>query len=139
LKYEEYKRNYIRNPEEQEFGFESLNSVTLFYEDFHAAINYYTDVLGKPNYQEGEFTFGWRIGTGWLTILKGKSGNPSNVEIAFIMKSYEEANLLQQAFIEAGGTGQEPVDTLMYDPVHICPVTDPFGVEIMVYAKVDKK
>jgi hypothetical protein len=43
---------------------------------------------------------------------------------------------LYQAFISAGGVGQEPVDTLMYEPVHICPVTDPFGVEIMVFSKI---
>ncbi len=135
MNYEEYKNNYLRNPEEQQFAFESVNSVALFYEDFHPAINYYSAVLGSPNYQEGEYTFGWRIGSGWLTIMKGKEGNPRNVEISFIMRTPDEADLLQQAFIEAGGEGQEPTDTLMYEPVHICPVTDPFGVGIMVYSK----
>ena len=135
MNYEEYKNNFIRNPEEQEFAYQSMNSVALFYEDFHEAINYYTAVLGTPNYQEGEFTFGWRIGSGWLTILKGRKGNPHNVEVSFIMHSSEEADRLQQAFIAAGGVWQEPMDTLMYIPVHLCPVTDPFGVEIMVYSK----
>ena len=135
MNYEVYKNNYHRNPENQDFAYESMNSVALFYEDFHAAIKYFTAVLGTPNYQEGEFTFGWRIGSGWLTIMKGKQGNPQNVEVSFIMQSPEEADRLQQAFIAAGGVGQEPVDTLMYIPVHLCPVTDPFGLEIMVYSK----
>ena len=137
---EDYQQYFLRDPQSEPlYGFESMNAVTLFFEDFFPAINYYTAVLGEPHYKEGEYTYGWRISSAWLTILKGSAGNPRNVEIAFMMQNAAEADRLQQAFIAAGGVGQPPQDTLMYDPVHLCPVTDPFGVEIMVFARSEKQ
>jgi hypothetical protein len=69
-----------------------------------------------------------------LTLLKGKQGNPRNVEITLELESRKAAGALQHAFIEAGGQGETPADQLMYQPVWACPVRDPFGLEIMITA-----
>ena len=99
---------------------------------FDQAVSYYAQVLGPPAYVEGAGTRGWPIGSGWLTLLRGTSGNPRNVEVTFRVETVQEAERLQRAFIEAGGTGQEPSDQLMYEPVRFCPVRDPFGTDLLV-------
>jgi uncharacterized glyoxalase superfamily protein PhnB len=105
---------------------------TLYFEDFGAAIAFYEQVLGPPTYVEGDGTRGWSIGTGWLTLLQGRVGNPQNVEITLELETAEEAEALQRAFVAAGATGLAPSDQLMYRPVRACPVVDPFGLEIMI-------
>jgi hypothetical protein len=67
-----------------------------------------------------------------LTLLKGKKGNPKNVELNIIMQTPQEADRLQAAFIEAGGVGEPPSDQLMYEPIRFCPVVDPFGTNILI-------
>jgi uncharacterized glyoxalase superfamily protein PhnB len=126
------KANFTDPPPESRFRFRDSFGVTLYFEEFEAAIAFYEEVLGPPSYVEGEGTRGWRIGDGWLTLLKGKQGNPQNVEIAFELETVEEAEALQSAFIAAGATGSTPSDQLMYRPVRSCPVVDPFGTEIMI-------
>jgi hypothetical protein len=133
MDYETYKKNFFTDPAPQpRYGFIGDFAVTLFYQDYAAAIAYYEQVLGPPAYVEGAGTRGWRIGAGWLTLLQGKSGNPKNIEITFGVATPEEADALQQAFIAAGGKGPAPSDGLMYQPIRYCPVTDPFGVDILV-------
>ena len=39
-----------------------------------------------------------------------------------------------RSVVAVGATGTEPSDELMYQPVRCCPVIDPFGAEIMIYA-----
>ena len=39
----------------------------------------------------------------------------------------EEAERLHAAFLEAGGKGDPPSDSLMYVPIRYCFLTDPFG------------
>ena len=102
------------------------------YTQFDSAVSYYRQVLGSPAYVEGEGTRGWPIGSGWLTLLRGKSGNPRNVEVTLQLESPEEAERLQRAFIEAGGEGPTPSDELMYEPIRSCPVRDPFGTEVLI-------
>jgi len=41
---------------------------------------------------------------------------------------------MQAAFIAAGAAGPHPSDQLMYVPVRVCPVTDPFGTELLIIA-----
>ena len=65
---------------------------------------------------EGKETRGWQIGSGWLMSLRGKSGNPRNVEVTLQMDTPEEAERLQRAFIIAGGEGSAPSNQLMYPP-----------------------
>ena len=50
------------------------------------------------------------------------------------MKTPKEAERLQAAFIEAGGTGPGPSDQLIYEPIRSCPVRDPFGTDILIAA-----
>jgi hypothetical protein len=137
MDFETYRKKYFADPpHEQRYNFRGDFGVTLFYQDYEAAIAYYEQVLGPPAYLEGEGTRGWQIGRGWLTLLKGKSGNPRNLEITFVMSSPEEAEALQRALIEAGGTGSAPSDTLMYEPIRTCAVTDPFGVDLLVISPI---
>ena len=137
MDYQTYQKKYFSDPApKQRYNFTGDFGVTLFYQDYKAAIAYYERVLGPPAYVEGEGTRGWRIGQGWLTLLMGKSGNPSNLEITFVMSSPAQAEVLQRAFIEAGGTGPVPSDELMYVPIRYCAVTDPFGVELLVISSL---
>jgi len=50
----------------------------------------------------------------------------------------QESEALQRAFIAAGAKGPAPSDQLMYVPVRSCPVTDPFGVDVMIFAALEK-
>jgi hypothetical protein len=106
--------------------------VTLFFSDFDAVVEYYGEVLGPPAYVEGDGTRGWPIGRTWMTLLKGKAGHPDNVEFNIVMQTPQEADRLQAAFIEAGGTGDPPSDELMYELIRFCPVQDPFGTNILI-------
>jgi hypothetical protein len=136
MDYEAYRQAYFVDPApEPRFGFAGLLGLTLYYQDYQAAVDFYQMVLGPPAYAEGEGTRGWRLGNTWLTLLQGRSGQPSNVEVSIVMESVEEAERLQRAFIEAGATGPEPVDGLMYEPVRLCPVTDPFGTQLLIFSK----
>jgi uncharacterized glyoxalase superfamily protein PhnB len=133
MDYETYKKKFYADPSPKpRYNFTGAFGSTLFYEDYQAAITYYEKVLGPPAYIEGEGTRGWRIGGGWLTLFQGKSRNPTNVEITFVVATPEEAEALQHAFIEAGGEGSAPSDELMYEPIRFCAVTDPFGVGLLV-------
>jgi hypothetical protein len=133
MDYETYRQNYfVDPPPKSRYAFRGTFGVTLFYEDFQAAVDYYERVLGPPAYVEGKGTRGWRIGEGWLTLLWGRSGNPQNVETTFVVSTPAEAEALQQAFIEAGGQGPIPSDELMYEPIRSCAVTDPFGVSLLI-------
>jgi hypothetical protein len=132
---EAYLQRHFADPEPgPRFEFHSVHGATLYFADFDAAVGYYTEVLGEPAYVEGTGTRGWRIGESWLTLLAGGDGAPANTEIGFAVESAAEAERLQAAFIAAGGTGPEPTDALMYRPVRVCPVTDPFGTSLLVYA-----
>lgn len=137
MDYDAYRSAYFTQPmPEPRYRFSGAFGVTLYFEDYEASVGYYRQVLGPPAYVEGEGTRGWPVGSGWLTLLQGKAGNPRNVEVSFWMENPEEAERLQQAFIEAGGEGPAPSDELMYEPVRACPVRDPFGTEILVVSRL---
>ena len=137
MDFDAYYRAYFLNPQpEPRFTFRGNFGLTLYYQDFEAAVAFYEKTLGPAGYQEGDSTRGWRIGQGWLTLLRGNQGNPRNVETTFELDTVQQAEALQQAFIAAGAQGAEPSDQLMYMPVRICPVTDPFGVDVMIFAKI---
>ncbi len=135
MDFEAYRKaNFIDPPPEQRYRFSGSFGTTLYYEDYEAAVSFYTRVLGRPHYVEGEWTRGWPVGTGWLTLLKGKQGSPQNIEVTFELATTAEAEALQKDFIAAGAKGYPPADQLMYRPVRACPVVDPFGLEIMIIA-----
>ena len=138
MDYEAYRKAYYTDPQPQSrYRFMGFNGVALFFEDFDSAVEYYQQVLGPPAYVEGQGTSGWQIGSGWLTLLKGKSSGPTNVEVILNMETPEQAEQLQRAFIGAGGTGPEPSDQLMYEPIRSCPVRDPFGTDLLIISKLD--
>jgi hypothetical protein len=133
MDYESYQRKYFTDPPPPpRYNFTGTFGITLYFQDYITAIAYYERVLGPPAYVEGAGTRGWRIGQGWLTLLMGKSGEPRNVEITFMMSSPAEAEALQHAFINAGGSGSPPSDEFMYELIRYCTVSDPFGVDILI-------
>jgi len=137
MDYENYQKNYFTDPPpEQRYNFTGDFGVTLFYQDYAPAIAYYERVLGPPAYVEGDGTRGWRVGQGWLTLLKGESGNPRNLEITFMVSSPAQSEALQRAFIGAGGAGPAPSDELMYEPIRYCAVTDPFGTALLIISSL---
>lgn len=135
MDFERYQKQFFVAPQPaQKFEFKGLMGITLFFEAFETAVSYYTAVLGPPAYIEGTGTRGWQLGNTWLTLLKGNTGSPKNVELSIITQTVAEAERLQDAFISAGGTGDAPSDQLMYQPIRYCPVTDPFGTHILIHA-----
>jgi hypothetical protein len=134
MDYDHYREKFFTVPApEQRFKFRGLHGATLYFSDYEAAVSYYTRVLGEPAYVEGTGTRGWQLGNTWLTLLKGETGNPQNMELNIIMQTPDEADRLQAAFIQAGGTGEPPSDQLMYQPVRYCAVDDPFGTHILIF------
>jgi hypothetical protein len=133
MNYEEYRDAYFTDPmPEPRYRFRGSFGVTLYFEEFAAAVDYYRRVLGPPAYVEGDGTRGWPIGSGWLTLLRGTLGGPQNVEVTLELDNPEEAERLQRAFIDAGGNGPAPSNQLMYEPIRSCPVRDPFGTDILI-------
>lgn len=137
MNYEEYRNAYFANPmPEPRYVFNGSFGVTLYFEEFEAAVDYYGQVLGPPAYVEGAGTRGWPIGSGWLTLLQGRSGNPRNVEVTLQVDTPAEAERLHRAFIDAGGEGPAPTDELMYEPIRSCPVRDPFGTDLLIISQL---
>ena len=135
-----YRKAFFVEPApEQRFRFNGAFGTTVYFEDYEKAIAFYEAVLGPPRYVEGDSTRGWPIGNGWLTLLRGTQGNPRNVEITLELETVGEAEALQRDFISSGAKGQPPSDQIMYRPVRSCPAIDPFGLEIMIIAPLDKK
>ena len=132
------KNNFVDPAPPQLFEFLGIRGAALYFLDFDGAVGFYTSVLGPPGYVEGDGTRGWKIGNSGLTLLKGGTGAPANSELPFVMKSPAEAERLQATFIEAGATGPAPSDQLMYEPVRYCPVVDPFGTDILIYAPLPR-
>ena len=140
MDYEEYCKAYFREPMPRpRYQYWGFAGVALFIEDFDSVVEFYQQVLGPPAYAEGSGTRGWRIGSGWLTLLRGKSGGIQNVEVILRMETPEEAERLQTAFINAGGEGPAPSNQLMYEPIRSCPVRDPFGTNILIISSLEDK
>lgn len=137
MDYNTYRHAYFVDPvPEPRFALEGVHGVALFFSQYEAAVEFYTTVLGPPAYVEGRGTRGWRLGGTWLTLLAGGDGAPSGIEIPIVTSTPAEAERLQQAFIDAGATGPHPADQLMYEPIRSCPVTDPFGTHLLIYARL---
>ena len=137
MDYETYRRLYVVDPPPKpRFAFGSTE-VTLFFDKYPQVVEYYSQVLGPPGYIEGDSTTSWQIGSNWITLLRGRSGAPTNMEVAFKMQTPAAAEQLQKAFIDAGGEGEPPSDQIMFKPVRYCPVVDPFGTNILAFAQLD--
>ncbi|MFH2072009.1 MAG: hypothetical protein ABIJ75_04065 [Actinomycetota bacterium] len=133
--HDEIHDSYVAFPApEPRFRFRRAGGPVLFFSEYPQVLAFYIEVLGEPGYAEGTGTRGWIIGESYLTLLRGGDGAPRNTEIGLVMATPEEAERLQAAFIAAGGSGDDPSDQLMYEPVRFCPVTDPFGTSLLIYA-----
>jgi len=136
MDYEEYRKTYFVHPQPApRFEFAGIRGASIFVEDYDAAVEFYSKVLGPPCYIETEDpTRGWQLGDTWLTLFQSKESGPKNTEINIQMRSAEEADRLQAAFKEAGAKGPAPGDVFMYDPIHYCPVQDPFGTSLLIFS-----
>ncbi len=62
----------------------NLNSILIGSEDPEHLAAYYTKLLGKPAYDEGDGFTSWQIGSGWMSVgphdqVKGKNAHPGRV------------------------------------------------------------
>jgi len=137
MDFEDYRARYYRDPlPEQRFPFVGVRGATLYYQAYPAALAFFRQVFGEPAYKEGEFTHGWRIGESWLTVFPANEGSPANLEVPVYLQTPEAVDALYAAFISAGAAGAPPQDTLMYVPVYMTVVTDPFGVMFTLVCEV---
>ena len=135
MDYAEYRRQFfVDPPPEPRFEIRGIGGVSIFVADFATALAYYTEVLGSPDYVEGDNTRGWRLGNAWLTLFPSTDGGPHNADIQLELATCAEAERLHEALIAAGGTGQPPSDELMYIPMRFCSATDPFGTQWVIYS-----
>jgi catechol 2,3-dioxygenase-like lactoylglutathione lyase family enzyme len=137
MEFDAYQQSYFADPQPApRFDYAGLHGATLFYQDYAAAVDFYTQVFGPPAYLEGPHTRGWRLGDTWLTLLKG-DGRPQHVEVALSMRTPAAAEAVQAAFAAAGGRATPPSDQLMYAPIRYCPATDPFGTAWLITAPLE--
>lgn len=138
MDYEAYRKKHFTDPAPQpRFEFSGLMGYALYLQDYQAALDFYTEVLGQPAYVEGEFTHGWQLGNAWLTLFPAQEGKPSSVEVHLKMAAPGDVDKLHAAFLAAGAEGPEPSDELMYEPLRFAMVTDPFGTQFLIVAKRD--
>ncbi len=129
MDFEEYRKKYYTDPPPDSlYQVRGIHGATLYYQDYQAALDFFQQVFGPPAYVEGELTHGWKLGSSWLTVFPARQGDPQNLEVPIYLQSAEEVDRLYTAFLAAGAKGAEPQNTLMYRPVRMAIVTDPFGV-----------
>ncbi len=136
LDFAAYEQAFFTHPAPpSRFRFRRLGGVSIAVADLAAASAFYTAVLGPPGYVEAD-AHGWRIGDAWLTLLADAQAGTGRSAVGFslALDSPGEAERLQRAFAAAGATTTAPQDTLMYEPVRLCPVIDPFGTHILLIA-----
>lgn len=129
--------NFSSNP----FKIVGVNYVSLYVKDFDAAVEFYSRILNPPTYEEKD-TYGWKMGTTWLTIFPSKYGtsqgrNPCNAEFAIQVATPEAVDELYEMFLKAGAKDYcPPEDTQMYESMRFACVDDPFGMRIDVYCPI---
>lgn len=139
MDYETYRRKYFPDPQpESRFAIEGLHGVALYYADYTAALEFFHQVFGPPNYSEGEGTRGWHLGDCWLTVFPASTGHPKNNEVHLLLQNSAELDRLRQAFLDAGAQGDPPEQALMYEPLVIAALTDPFGGTWLLLSRVDQ-
>ena len=137
MDYETYrKHNFVDPQPEPRFDVFGVRGATLYYDDYAGAVAFYTRVFGPPAYQEGEFTIGWRLGDTWLTLFPAENGTPVNAEVPLYCTTRSAVDALYTALVDAGARGDPPAETMMYRPVYMAIVTDPYGVTIDVVCEL---
>lgn len=123
-----YRRAYYTDPAPPpRFPMVGLAGVSLYIERYEEAVAFYTAVLGQPAYVEGQWTHGWQIGSGWLTLFPAQANGPANMDVTVRVASPSDVAALREAFVAAGATGDPPSDQLMYEAVRYAQINDPFG------------
>jgi catechol 2,3-dioxygenase-like lactoylglutathione lyase family enzyme len=118
-----------------------INYVSLYVKDFEAAVEFYSRILNPPTYEEKN-TYGWKMGTTWLTLFPSKYGtsngsNPCNAEFAIQVDTPKAVDKLYEKFLEAGARDYcPPEDTKMYESMRFVCVDDPFGMRIDIYCPI---
>ena len=118
-----------------------LAYVSLYPQDYAAAVAFYRDVLGEPDqteatHPEDGVLSAWRMGGTYLTIFPHEGaprpGVPAaNVEFAIVLDAPEAVDAWHAAFLAAGAREcTAPVDTRMYEPMRFSCLDDPFRVRI---------
>jgi hypothetical protein len=131
LDFAAYERAFFTMPPPPpRFRFQRISGVAIEVEDLERAQAFYAQVLGPPAYVESDAR-GWRIGQTWLTLLPGER-RAASVSFSIEVETPQEADRLQRAFADAGATIRPASDQLMYRPIRMCPVVDPFGTDILV-------
>lgn len=128
MDFEDYRRRYFVQPAPPpRFGLRGIRGAALYYQEYAGALAFYTGVFGPPAYVEGENTQAWKLGDTWLTLFPAREGGPMNVEVLLYLDSAEELDRLYSALTSAGAKGEPPADTLMFAPVRMTVLKDPFG------------
>ena len=136
MDFDEYQREFFIRPTPiPRFPFTRIGGVTITVERFEEACAFYRAVLGPPAFVEGAEAVGWPLADAWLTLLPGRGGSSAaTVSMTLEVATAAEADRLQQTFVHAGATASPARNTFMYEQVRFCPVTDPFGTEIIIVA-----
>lgn len=129
---------------ESSFRITGLHYVSLYFSDVQAARAFYEQVLGPPGFvHESESTFGWDLGSSWLTIFPASAGPvpgaaACNAEFGVCVASAPEVDALTAVFVQAGAVERmKPHDTRMYVPMRFACVDDPFGIRIDIYCPLE--
>src|SRR5256714_5672209 len=95
----------------------NLNGLLIGSEIPQRLVEYYTKLFGKPNWDEGGY-FGWRIGTGSMTVgphdqVKGKNETPGrviwNIETPDVKGEFEKLKAAGATVVKAPyGMGEAP-------------------------------
>jgi len=133
MKYTDYRKQYFTKTTKLEAR---ITGIDMYLHDWAKAVAFYTHLLGKPRYQEGPDIHGWELGTTWLTIFPDY-GNPDRTQsFTICMPTVKQAESLQKKCENLGAKIRPPSNQLMYKPIRHCPVTDPFGNEVLITAKL---
>ena len=96
----------------------NFNSILIGTEDPQRLVDYYSRLLGKPGFSDGNYS-GWMIGNGYLTIgphseVKGRNAEPGriiwNIETADVQGEFEKfkaagATIVREPYAFEGSPG----------------------------------
>jgi predicted 3-demethylubiquinone-9 3-methyltransferase (glyoxalase superfamily) len=129
MNFDEYRRKYYRREvADQDWAIEGMRGYSIYVSSYAEALIFYSEIFGEAHYKEKDFTYGWRLGDAWFTLFPSEKGDPLNVEITVYLQSKMEVDRLSQVFLKAGARGKKAEETLMYVPVYVSFLQDPFGL-----------
>jgi catechol 2,3-dioxygenase-like lactoylglutathione lyase family enzyme len=127
--------------DDMEIQIVDLNYVSLYFEEYDEASEFYSSVLGPSTSLKEDIRY-WKMGSTMLTFFPSKHGpskhkNPRNTEFAIQVATPGDVDRLYDRFTSAGAVGgTQPEDTWMYEPMRFAYVDDPFGVRVDIYCPI---